>query len=73
MSMFNTSKPEVGLLGAERSPAREIGFVGSVKWCGQGSFDTPDRACTSTGWDHRTWARTGPNTSTRCGSVRSPS
>ncbi|MFF9483928.1 hypothetical protein [Streptomyces sp. NPDC014676] len=32
------SKPEVDLVGADRSPAREIGFVGSVKWHEHGSF-----------------------------------
>jgi hypothetical protein len=29
----------VDLVGADRSPAREIGFVGSIKWHARGSFD----------------------------------
>jgi len=34
-----TNNPEVDLVGADRSPAREIGFVGSIKWHERGSFD----------------------------------
>lgn len=34
-----TNNPEVDLVGADRSPARVIGFVGSVKWHENGSFD----------------------------------
>ncbi|MFC8567654.1 ATP-binding protein [Streptomyces sp. NPDC057245] len=34
-----TNNPEVDLVGADRSPARKIGFVGSVKWHESGSFD----------------------------------
>src|SRR5690606_18321412 len=34
-----TNNPEVDLVGTDRSPAREIGFVGSIKWHEHGSFD----------------------------------
>ncbi|MEH0422768.1 ATP-binding protein [Streptomyces sp. B21-083] len=34
-----TNNPEVDLVGADRSPAREVGFVGSVKWQEHGPFD----------------------------------
>ncbi|WP_338686516.1 DUF234 domain-containing protein [Streptomyces acidiscabies] len=34
-----TNNPEVDLVGADRAPAREIGFVGSVKWYEHGAFD----------------------------------
>lgn len=34
-----TNNPEVDLVGADRSPARVTGFVGSIKWHEHGSFD----------------------------------
>jgi uncharacterized protein len=34
-----TNNPEVDLVGADRSPAREIGFVGSVTWHERAPFD----------------------------------
>jgi hypothetical protein len=34
-----TNNPEVDLVGADRSPAREIAFVGSIKWHERGPFD----------------------------------
>lgn len=34
-----TNNPEVDLVGADRSPAREIGFIGSIKWHERSPFD----------------------------------
>jgi hypothetical protein len=34
-----TNNPEVDLVGADRSPARHIGFVGSIKWHERAPFD----------------------------------
>ncbi|MGW0837696.1 ATP-binding protein [Streptomyces prunicolor] len=34
-----TNNPEVDLVGADRAPAREIAFVGSIKWHERGPFD----------------------------------
>jgi len=39
-----TNSPELDLVGADRVPAREISFIGSVKWLENSPFDTRDYA-----------------------------
>jgi hypothetical protein len=39
-----TNNPEIDLVGTDRSPARTIDFVGSIKWLENNAFDTHDYA-----------------------------
>ncbi|MCL2090085.1 MAG: AAA family ATPase [Micrococcales bacterium] len=39
------NNPEIDLVGADRTPARSLGFVGSVKWHDTQPFDHKDFAC----------------------------
>ncbi|RKN40417.1 ATP-binding protein [Streptomyces hoynatensis] len=39
-----TNRPEIDLVGADRAPARDIAFVGSIKWHEQEPFDARSHA-----------------------------